>query len=492
MSDRLAQKWLGPAILACASLAAAIVMWGFTVDDALISIRYARHLAAGAGWRFNVGGAATDGVTPLPWPLVVALFAHAPPLVVLLRLKVIGIVLHAIAAGTIAASVRGAPLRGVITTAIAIAACLPMAAWGASGMETPLATVLCAMCVFYMKDVRAAVPHAGSFAPHTPGGGSRTAPLRSAVLAGLAASVRPELLPWAAAIACGFALARRAGARAVIASVLVAAAPFATCAIVRGSVFGHFAPLAVLAKPSDLSHGLVYAAAAVLATGAPILLASRARSPIVTTITVAFAVHVLAIALAGGDSMPYARLLVPVLPSVFVAHLHLASNSHGPVFWLRSAIAIGLAGWTFVTAGPRGRDVMRDRADLVSRATPVFADAQRIAAVDIGWVSAAYEGPIVDLAGLTDPDIAALRGGHTSKHVDASMLLDRGVDTVVLYTEHDLYAHAVAVRLASDPLFSSRYVERASLPLGDRGSGYVVFKRRARTSPDGEGAQPAP
>ena len=31
-------------------------MWGFTVDDALISVRYARHLAAGVGWRFNAGG----------------------------------------------------------------------------------------------------------------------------------------------------------------------------------------------------------------------------------------------------------------------------------------------------------------------------------------------------------------------------------------------------------------------------------------------------
>jgi hypothetical protein len=50
-------------------------MWGFTVDDALISVRYARHLAAGLGWRFNAGGPSTDGVTPLPWPFLLAPFA---------------------------------------------------------------------------------------------------------------------------------------------------------------------------------------------------------------------------------------------------------------------------------------------------------------------------------------------------------------------------------------------------------------------------------
>jgi hypothetical protein len=31
-------------------------MWGFTVDDALISVRYARHVAAGVGWRFDAAG----------------------------------------------------------------------------------------------------------------------------------------------------------------------------------------------------------------------------------------------------------------------------------------------------------------------------------------------------------------------------------------------------------------------------------------------------
>ena len=66
-----------------AALGLALWMRGFTIDDALISVRYARHLASGVGYRFNAGGPSTDGVTPLPWPFVLAPFAHAPALVVL-------------------------------------------------------------------------------------------------------------------------------------------------------------------------------------------------------------------------------------------------------------------------------------------------------------------------------------------------------------------------------------------------------------------------
>ena len=100
-------------------------MWGFTVDDALISIRYARHLAQGLGYRFNPAGPSTDGVTPLPWPFVVALFAKAPPLVVLARLKIASVALHALAAAAIGMSVRDVPLRGWLTAALALSACLP-------------------------------------------------------------------------------------------------------------------------------------------------------------------------------------------------------------------------------------------------------------------------------------------------------------------------------------------------------------------------------
>src|SRR4051794_24465729 len=69
----------------------AFSMWGFTVDDALISIRYARHLAHGDGYRFNVPGPVTDGVTPLPWPFLLAPLAGTDALGVLARAQLVGV-----------------------------------------------------------------------------------------------------------------------------------------------------------------------------------------------------------------------------------------------------------------------------------------------------------------------------------------------------------------------------------------------------------------
>ena len=97
-----------------------------------------------------------------------------------------------------------------------------------------------------------------------------------------------------------------------------------------------------------------------------------------------------------------------------------------------------------------------------------------VAALDIGWVSAATEATIVDLAGLTDPSIALLPGGHTSKRVDVPMLLDRGVDAVLVYSE----MRAVEARFVRSDLFQARFEEGVHLPVGTRGAFYVLYRRR--------------
>ena len=247
-----------------------------------------------------------------------------------------------------------------------------------------------------------------------------------------------------------------------MAAVLVAMAPFVACAVIRRIAFGHFAPLAVQAKPSDLEHGLAYAGAALLASALPVLALTRPR-----VISIAFLVHVVAIALAGGDSMPYARLMVPVLPTLVILHMDLAKDSPAWTMWARTAGALALSAYVMVVAAPRGRHVMADRAELIDRARPLLAGAKRIATVDVGWVSVASDDAhIVDLAGLTDPEIAALPGGHTSKHVSGAMLLDRDVDTLVLYD-----THAVSGRLVHDPVTQAHYTLSSELPH------YGVFKR---------------
>src|SRR4051812_8801381 len=66
----------GPIWTLAAVLPVAIWLWGFTVDDALISARVAAHLAQGLGYRFNPHGSVTDAVTPLGYAWLLALLAR--------------------------------------------------------------------------------------------------------------------------------------------------------------------------------------------------------------------------------------------------------------------------------------------------------------------------------------------------------------------------------------------------------------------------------
>ena len=98
-----------------------------------------------------------------------------------------------------------------------------------------------------------------------------------------------------------------------------------------------------------------------------------------------------------------------------------------------------------------------------------------------------FEGRIVDLAGVTDPEIASLGGGHTSKRIDATLLLARGVDLAVFYADPlpptldgesgSTFPRVVEARLAASTAFREHFAPAALLPLGERGAGYVLFRR---------------
>ena len=444
--------------------AAALWLWPFTVDDALISIRYARHLALGFGYRFNVGGPHTDGVTPLPWPFVLWLLAHAEPLVVLARAKALGLAAWLVTActlGTVIGRCDG-PRLAKVAALVGLGVCVPLAVHAVSGMETAIATSLA---------TTAALLH--------------QRPRLAAVFAGLAASFRPEMLPWALVLATAFhpSLSGRAVA------LLLASFPFVACAVARLVAFGSPAPLSLVAKPSDLAHGFAYAGAAALASVGPLMAfapvaAARERGP-GRAIALAGGVHLLAVAVAGGDWMPFARLVVPIVPSLLYASVLFWPCSRRWAAWGRAVVAIGLGLRVLVLAGPAARNVGPDREGLARRVGPLLVGRQRVAAVDIGWVSAATEADIIDLAGVTDPDVAALGGGHTSKRIDASFLLAERPDAFVLYAEAsdlalDRWADAffprvVEARLARSPLVEAHFAAVAFVPLGATGTGYYVL-----------------
>ncbi len=469
----LAERALWPILGAIAAAGPAIWMWGFTVDDALVAVRYARHIATGIGWRFNPQGPSTDGVTPLVWPLVLAPMARAAPLAVLGRAKALGLVAWMGAGAALGIAVgrsTAAPTWGRASALAVVALSVPLAAHAVSGMETALATVLATVAALLARR-----------------------PLAAAALAGVAASLRPELAPWACVLGVGAAIAARARTGRVVIAGALAIAPFTLCAIVRAVVWGRAAPLAVMAKPSDLDHGLAYAGAACVVTLTPILVLAPAAlraSPIALAIVCAAVAHVGAIVAVGGDWMPYARLMVPVVPTLAYAGV-LASEFARPFATaLRSLAAIALGAALIVRGGTDGRGVGAERRALVTEASPALIGIGRVAALDIGWVSAATEAEIIDLAGLTDPEIAALPGGHTSKRVDSIFLLSRKPDALLLYAPDGLpggdldawpdahYPRVVEARLARDPVVLRHFDPAAWLPLGIRGAGYVLLRAR--------------
>ncbi|MGO8996672.1 MAG: hypothetical protein ACLQVI_25440 [Polyangiaceae bacterium] len=435
-------------------------MRGFTIDDALISVRYARHLADGEGYRFNAGGPSTDGVTPLPWPYLLAPLAHAPALVVLARAKAFTLAAWLAAAGGWGIAVGRATARSEVKVAAVclLGLCLPVAAHAASGMETGLAMAIATAAVL-----------AGS-------------PWTSCLLAGLVASLRPEMAVWSIVLAIGIGPRRLSVPR-----VLLAIAPFVVCAAVRVLAFGRAAPLAVMAKPGDIAHGLTYVAAAALVSLGPVavlaplaLWRGRGRAAV---IALAGASHVIAVAAVGGDWMPYARLAAPVAPSLLYAFVLASPGMSRAAARLRVALAAAIAVYVLVRAAPAGRHVMSHVDALVRAASPVLAGAERIASLDVGWPTAASEAAIVDLAGLTDPEIAALPGGHTSKHVDPAMLLARDPDVILLYWRRvngeKVYWRDVEARIAASELIARHYEARATLPsYGEDDAGYAVLKKR--------------
>jgi hypothetical protein len=462
-----------PALGAIAAILPALWMRGFTVDDALISVRYARHLAQGVGWRFNAGAASTDGVTPLPWPVVLLPLAGAGPVAVLARAQLLGAVVWVAtgaALGRAVGRVVGAAWWMRCGLFVLLAMSVPVAAYAVSGMETPLATALATAAALLSSRPRAV-----------------------ALLAGLAASLRPELVPWAVALSVGCSLVRGETLARGVRCAAIALAPFALCALVRAVAWGSPAPLALMAKPSDLAHGLPYAGAACVVTLVPLAAFSLAvrRASFAMAIAAAGLVHAATIAAIGGDWMPYARLMVPVVPSLVYAAALASPWMHPLAAGVRLGVA-GVAGAALIArGGTDGRRVGADRAALIDAARPALAGARRVAALDIGWVSAATEGDIIDLAGVTDPRIAALPGGHTSKRVDGPLLVSLEPDIVLLYAlqpppggltawRDATYTRAIEARLASDDTVAARFDAVSWLPLGVAGAGYVVLSVRSR------------
>ena len=447
------------------ALPASAWLWGYTVDDALISARVAAHLAQGLGPRFNPHGPPADAVTPLGYAQLLALFGRSDVLGTFVAAKWLGLGAWLAAAAVLGRLIAGVGVRGLRFTPLSIVLCsAPLAAWAVSGMETGLVTLLTTLGLL------------GGF------GG--------ALALGVAAALRPELLPCAWLLVAGHALVRRLSFRP--AALLAAAAVLPTLIVVllRLSYFGRAVPLSFYAKPSDFAHGLRYALGAFAFSGLPWLLLATPREfrrlpRAAWPLFVALFAHGAALVLCGGDWMALYRLAVPVLPAAALAAAHLAEQARLSWTMARMALALGGALLLALGLGPSARKVGAEREQLILRARPVLARDPRIATLDVGWVGAASPADVIDLAGVTDPEVALFPGGHTSKRIPGPWLFARQPSAVVLLLargtelatpfEESVFARAVEQRVAT--LIASDFRVRAQLALGDQT--YVVLEPNA-------------
>lgn len=420
---------------AAAALGAALA-WGFSVDDALISGRVAQHLATGAGYRFNPGGPRVDAVTPLGWAPLLAPLAGRGAWTAITRASIAGAGAWVLAAAWLGSSCarvcRGWRLAAI---ALVLGSCLPLGAWAVAGMETAFVMVL---------------------------GVAALMPTRwGAACAGLAAGWRPELAPWAIALGFGQSVARRAppGERAL--AIALALGPTIATAVARQALFGEPAPLAVFAKPSDAEHGLRYALGAALLSGPPyLLLAARAWRSLPRAqraIAAALAVHLLVLAGVGGDWMPFWRLAMPVFPGLLLVGSSLLAATPAWRAGLRLLPVLACAALLHGAQGTATRAVRNERARLIASLPPLLAGARRVATLDVGWVGASGDHAVIDLAGVTDPEVARLPGGHTSKRLPQNFLDARRIDALVLLAE--------AGGAPDSPLRYARQVEARALTL---------------------------
>lgn len=458
---------------ACGALLSALPMawlWGFSVDDALITARVATHIANGFGYRFNTNGLISDAVTPLGFAYVLAPFAKSGPVAALYFAKWLGaacgVVSAALLGGAIAAMPGGLLRLGVLGP---LGVSAPFAAWCVSGMETGVVVLLVTVALFTS---RVAAP-----------------------LLGVAAAWRPELLPFAVVLAVGRAIAARRSPSALMGALAYATVPAVLVAACRKMAFGHAAPLAVWAKPSDAMHGAYYLAVCLIWTGAPLLvMAPRTLATLDRdgrAALLAVAAHCLSLVVVGGDWMALCRLFVPVLPALFLVGARLSLRARAGWTIGRVTAAFLVSTLLLSKQGPAARRVLSQRLSLIEQARPALAGAARVATVDVGWVGAVSEVDIVDLAGVTDEVVAHFPGGHTSKRLPSRFIESHAVDAAVLlysgpqsadYREQR-WERTVEYRVASQ-VAELAFVPAARLELEGDPRKYLILRSKDHASSD--------
>jgi len=431
-----------------------VALWGFSVDDAWIVSRVVENGLQTGVLSFNHGALRTDAITALGFAEILAgiclllrtsdAFFAARALGAACTLLSVAVSAWTVCAEPPRPSARWLrPLLWFATAGLSPS----LAAWAGAGLETPLVGCLCTLGCAVWESARA------------PGQRGRRREL-GALLLGCAVALRPELVGFG--FVGALVLDQGRGPRQRWGPLLLLLAAPLVVAGLRLSCFGTPLPLALLAKEPDLGSGLRYGVGSLVLCGPLWLIwglaaertASRPRW------WLAFAAHGASVALAGGDWMPLYRLWLPVLPWLVAVGVR---DVRRPRLVLAIALGAACVSSSLLFAfGAATRRVIPRREHMVAELRPLLQGARRIATVDIGWVGRATGAEVIDLAGVTDPRVAALSGGHTSKRIVPGFFAARSIDTWLIRAADRSYVVGAPLEtIACTYVVDARLVRRA-------------------------------
>lgn len=418
-----------------------LVYGRWIVDDAGITMAYARSIATGAGPVLQPGAAVSEGWSDPAW-LAVLVVGHRlglvdhgawfgvpdlvafPKLLALLCSAGIFWAFHRVAVRVSRSPVTLTVLAGGLT-----AAAPPFVVWAGSGLENPLLALV--VVLLTARLVTAALD-------------GRLLETRVAVacglLAGLAALTRPDaavyLLAHPLAVLVAAVGSRRDRLRAAGAAFAVGVAPVLLYEVWRLATFGDLLPTTArakqqgvlstldLARPAELV-GLAGWLACLVVAGTVGVVLSRRSSPsavVVRVLLVPLGLALVAYAVLAADWMPLARFATPVWPLlalltvVAVAAVLPARRTAGRRVLVGVVVVAALSSavtWTSAAASFRARPTLSlcEVTRSTAKTTDATADALgvrsgSILGVDAGGVALGSRLHFVDLAGLTDPVIA--------------------------------------------------------------------------------------
>ncbi|MFQ5599224.1 MAG: hypothetical protein ACE5G2_01580 [Candidatus Krumholzibacteriia bacterium] len=412
----LARRGHARAMLLCAAivLVAHAAHRDLVVDDAYITMRFARHLAEGHGLVFNIGER-TEGFTNPLWTLALAgvVRCGGDPLAFA---RITGL-LCALATLVLLGHWSLERQNGVPTRASAAVLLLAVnpafATWAGSGLETPLFAFLLLASV-----------HATSH-DHL---------RRAGAFAALNVLVRPEAAAVPALLVIGAWLTRRTfSRRALVELTLPALVAGLSLLAARHAYYGTWLPNTYHAKviwgiPAAVRGAeyvlrfavhygglfvwsLPFMAGFLLRRGSWEIPAIVALGLLGSTV------------LLGGDGLPAFRFLVPVLPLgyLLLQDVFFAVASHRRTAQIVGVVCLVALGAHTANAYPawrHHRHVMQDFVSIARWLGPRLGPDDSVAVSAIGAIGYHTRARVVDRLGLTNRDVARRRvpGGGAAGH----------------------------------------------------------------------------